>query len=167
MSSDGLAVSHSGPTSQRKGALVEPAVRAARRCYAEWAIEGGGLDSECNIMVGVTALAAVPPAGQYMCGHPSSRMFCCWDSNVYPGGRSWGPTGRLSQGDRVGLMVEGRSVSVYINGALLGPGPMATDLPPQVPAVPCLCAASDCPFPCTSSKGSAFLPSAWPGATFP
>jgi hypothetical protein len=123
-------VSHNGPTNQRQGALMESLIPTTRSCYAEWIIEEAGPD--CNIMVGVTALRTVPPVGQYIFGHPSSRMYCCWDSNTYPGGRSWGPTGRLSQGDRVGLMVKGSSMSVYVNGALLGPGPMATDLPQQV-----------------------------------
>ena len=128
-----MAASHTGQINQRQGALMEPPVRSDGRCYAEWIIEESGPD--CNIMVGVTALQAVPPVGQYIFGHPSSRMYCCWDSNVYPGGRSWGPTGQLSQGDRVGLLVTGGSVSVYVNGALLGPGPMATDLPQQVSSV--------------------------------
>ncbi len=62
----------------------------------------------------------------------TSRMYACFNSSAYPGGRNWGAAGRRARGDRVGLLVEGGSVSVYVNGARLGPGPMATDLPQQV-----------------------------------
>ncbi len=61
-------------------------------------------------------------------------MYYCHDSRAYPGNRDWGAAGRRARGDRVGLLVERGSVWVYVNGARLGPGPMATDLPPRVRA---------------------------------
>ncbi len=59
-------------------------------------------------------------------------MYDCRDSLAYPGHRDWGATGRRARGERVGLLVERGSVSVYVNGARLGPGPMATALPQRV-----------------------------------
>jgi hypothetical protein len=130
VSADGLTVSHVGAPSAWLGALVEPAVSSAERCYAEWVIEVA--DPYCSIMLGVTDLEAAPPAGQYLLTHPGSRLYYCADSKAYPGSRNWGATGRRTRGDRVGLLVERGGVSVYVNGARLGPGPMATDLPPRV-----------------------------------
>ncbi len=72
VSADGLAVSRVGPDSGYQGAVVEPAVRSAERCYAEWVIEEA--DEFCVIMIGVTDLDAAPPAGQYMHDKPGSRM---------------------------------------------------------------------------------------------
>ncbi len=134
VSADGLAVSHVGTGYVWSGALVEPAVSSAERCYAEWAIEEA--DGDCFVMVGVTDLDAALPPGQAtgMFSSPGSRMYYCHDSQAYPGGRDWGAAGRRARGDRVGLLVERGGVSVYVNGARLGPGPMATDLPPRVRA---------------------------------
>jgi hypothetical protein len=80
----------------------------------------------------VTDLDAAPPAGQSMHSMQGSRMYCCYNSTAYPGGRAWGVSGKRARGDRVGLLVERGEVSVYVNGARLGPGPMATDLPQRV-----------------------------------
>ncbi len=132
VSADGLAVSRVGTANGWQGALAEPAFSSAERCYAEWVIEEANLG--CHIMIGVTDLDAAPLAGQSMRDMPGSRMYSCRDSRVYPGGRDWGATGRRVRGDRVGLLVERGGVSVYVNGARLGPGPMATDLPQRVRA---------------------------------
>ena len=51
---------------------------------------------------------------------------------MWPGNRSWGAEGARVRGDRVGLLVLGGCLSVYVNGRRLGPGPMATDLPSRV-----------------------------------
>ncbi len=134
VSSDGLAVSRVGTGLGFLGALVEPAVSSAERCCAEWVIEEA--DAECDIMIGVTDLDAAPPAGQAMFSQPGSRMYYCHNycnnSFAYPSGRNWGATGRRARGERLGLVVERGSVWVYVNGARLGPGPMATDLPGRV-----------------------------------
>ena len=111
--------------------MVEPAFSSAQRCYAEWVIEA---DAYSYILLGVTDLDAAPPAGGNIFVMPGSRMYYCRDSRAYPGNRDWGAAGRRARGDRVGLLVERGSVSVYVNGARLGPGPMATDLPPRVRA---------------------------------
>ncbi len=129
VSADGLAVTHVG-TQGWLGALVEPAVSSAKRYYAEWVIEAA--DVNCAIMIGVTDLDAAPPAEQYIYSMPGSRMYVCHNSTAQPGGRAWGATGQRVRGERVGLLVERGSLSVYINGARLGPGPMATDLPQRV-----------------------------------
>ncbi len=113
-----------------RGALAEPAFSSAERCYAEWVIEEA--DTGCHIMIGVTDLDAVPPARQSMRNMPGSRMYYCHTSMAFPGDRDWGATGQRARGDRVGLLVERGGVSVYVNGARLGPGPMATDLPQRV-----------------------------------
>jgi hypothetical protein len=132
VSADGLAVSRVGIewNDNLLGALVEPAFSSAERCYAEWVIEEA--DADCRILIGVTDLDAAPPAGQCMRDMPGSRMYSCRTSNLWPGGRDWGATGQRARGDRVGLLVERGGVSVYVNGARLGPGPMATDLPQRV-----------------------------------
>ncbi len=114
---------------QWQGVVMEPAVSSAERCYAEWVIEA---DAYSYILLGVTDLDAAPPAGENITNKPGSRMYDFSDSRTYPGNRDWGAAGRRARGDRVGLLVERGSVSVYINGARLGPGPMATDLPPRV-----------------------------------
>ena len=131
VSADGLAVSRVGSDGWR-GAVVEPAVSSAERCYAEWVIEEA--DACCDILIGVTDLDAVPPAGQCMHDMPGSRMYHCYDSTAYPGGRDWGAAGQRKRGERVGVLVERGSVWVYVDGARLGPGPMATDLPQRVRA---------------------------------
>ncbi len=133
VSADGLTVSHLGSGRAANawlGALVEPAVRSAERCYVEWVIEKA--DAGCNIMLGVTDLEAAPPAGRHFLTYPGSQLYFCADSTAYPGSRNWGVTGRRARGDRVGLLVERGCVSVYVNGARLGQGPMATDLPQRV-----------------------------------
>ena len=38
VSADGLAVSRVGTANEMLGAVLEPAVSSAERCYAEWAI---------------------------------------------------------------------------------------------------------------------------------
>jgi hypothetical protein len=67
-----------------------------------------------------------------MFNKPGSRMYYCYDSRAWPGNRDWGAAGRRARGERVGLLVERGSVLVNVNGARLGPGPMATDLPQRV-----------------------------------
>ena len=131
VSADGLAVSHVGSGVWR-GAVVEPAVSSAERCYAEWVIEEA--DADCYIMIGVTDLDAAPPAGQLMFDKPGSRRYHCHDSRAYPGKRNWGAAGQRKRGERVGVLVERGSVWVYVDGARLGPGAMATDLPQRVRA---------------------------------
>ena len=106
------------------------AVSSAERCYAEWVIEE--TDANCYIVIGVTDLDAAPPAGQIMHTMPGSCMYRCHNSRAYPGNRDWGAAGRRARGERVGLLVERGSVWVYVDGARLGPGPMATDLPQRV-----------------------------------
>ena len=131
VSADGLAASRAGTDSDGfRGVLVEPAFCSAERCYAEWIIEEA--DRYCCIMVGVTDMDSVPADGQSLYRLPGSRMHCCCTSLAYPGGRDWGAKGQVEQGDRVGVLVERGSVWVYVNGARLGPGPMATDLPQRV-----------------------------------
>jgi hypothetical protein len=130
VSADGLAASHVGTAYRWQGALVEPAFSSAERCYAEWVIEEA--DADCCIMIGVTDLDAAPPPWEDISDMPGSRMYYCFNSMVYPGGRDWGAMGGRARGDRVGLLVERGGVSVYVNGARLGPGPMATDLPQRV-----------------------------------
>jgi hypothetical protein len=138
VSADGLAVYRVGTAGwQNDSALVEPAFSSAERCYAEWVIVEA--DADCHIMIGVTDLDAAPPDGKCMYNKPGSRMYYCHDSRAFPGKRDWGATGQRARGDRVGLLVERGGVSVYVNGARLGPGPMATDLPQRVHhASPCL-----------------------------
>jgi hypothetical protein len=114
-----------------RGNLLEPAIHSTRdRCYAECIVEDTRVSSA--IMFGVTDLDVIPPAGKCIYNMPGSRMFYCNNFKTYPGGRAWGPAGRCTSGDRVGLLVERGSVSVYVNGARVGPGPMATDLPERV-----------------------------------
>jgi hypothetical protein len=108
-----------------KGAMLEPAISTAERAYVEWLIEEPG--ANCHIMLGVTALDALPPGD--LCIKRSSRMFCCHNSKAYPGAIDWGASGRRAAGDRVGLLVHEGRLSVYLNGERLGPGPMAGDLP--------------------------------------
>ncbi len=132
VSADELAVSRVGTAGGYQGALVEPAFSSAERCYAEWIIEEANMD--CCIMIGVTDLDAAPPAGEDISDMPGSRMYYCRDSTAWPGGRDLGATGGRARGDFVGLLVERGGVSVYVNGARLGPGPMATDLPQRVRA---------------------------------
>ena len=129
VSADGLAVSRAGSAGWR-GALVEPVFSSAERCYAEWVIDEA--DTYCHIMIGVTDVDAAPPAGEDMYDMPGSRMYYCLDSEAYPDGRNWGVTGRRVPGDRVGLLVERGCMSVYVNGARLGQGPISTDLPQKV-----------------------------------
>jgi hypothetical protein len=129
VSADGLSVSRVAFSAKYQGALLEPAVGSAERSYVEWVIEEA--DSKCQVMVGVTDLDTAP-AGQEMRGMPGSRMYRCRDSKAFPGERDWGAAGARARGDRVGLLVERGSVFVYVNGAQLGPGAMATDLPRRV-----------------------------------
>ena len=96
---------------------------------SEWLIEDAGANS--LILFGVTALNT-PTTGQKFCSSPSSRMHFCFDLRAWPGGRDWGASGRRAAGDRVGLLVDQGRLSVFVNGARLGPGPMAGDLPPHV-----------------------------------
>ena len=128
VSDDGMAVTLS--TGSWRGALAEEAVDTGGRAYAEWVIEEA--DAICNIMLGVTALEAAPPAGTGIHASPESRMYDCNDSTAWPDGRDWGASGRRRMGGRVGLLVDGGRLWVYVNGARLGPGPMASDLPARV-----------------------------------
>jgi hypothetical protein len=157
VSADGLAVSRVGTANGWQGALVEPTFSSAERCYAEWVIEEA--DEDCFIMIGVTDLDAAPPAGESMRDMPGSRMYYCYNSRAYPGNRDWGATGRRAQGDRVGLLVERGGVSVYVNGARLGPGPMATDLPLRVrrtsPCMPLFPARAGAHTPSSSGRSIA------------
>ena len=105
--------------------MLEPAVSTAERAYVEWVIEEA--DANCNILLGVTALDALPPG--ILHDSPSSRMYYCHNSRAYPASRGWGASGRRAAGDRVGLLVHEGRLSVYLNGERLGPGPMAGDLP--------------------------------------
>ncbi len=126
-------MSRVGTSDQYQGAVVEPAVSSAERCYAEWVIEEA--DALCRIMLGVTDFDTAPPAGESIFGKPGSRAYFCHNSRACPGNMDWGAAGRRARGDRVGLLLERGSLSVYVNGARLGPGPMATDLPPRVRAL--------------------------------
>jgi hypothetical protein len=110
--------------------VLEGPVDTGGRAYAEWAIEEGG----GGIFLGVTE---VEPADLVRRSgnaplHASrgSRMHHCEDS-VYPGGglRS---SRQQRRGGQVGLLVDGGRLWVFINGALHGPGPMASDLPARV-----------------------------------
>ena len=137
VSDDGMAVTRGEGAAgqwhpyQYRGALAEEAVDTGGRAYAEWAIEEA--DDYCHIMLGVTALEATPAAGtMYIYGSPESRMYFCYDSRAYPGNRDWGTSERRRKGERVGLLVDGGRLWVYVNGARLGPGPMASDLPARV-----------------------------------
>ena len=139
VSANRLAVSRvgDGPYIGRRmiGVLVDPVIRTVERCYAEWVIEEAGED--CKILIGVTDFNA---ASRNIFNMSRSRMYYCANSRALLGGtkvpRRWGAVGRRSRGDRVGLLVERGSVSVYVNGTRLGVGPMATDLPHQVGYVP-------------------------------
>ena len=112
-----------------QSALAEPAFDSAGRAYAEWILEA--TDENCHVFLGLTALgAAASGCGMYM--SPQSRMYYCSNSSVYPTGTaspSWMGSGRRSVGDRVGLLVKGGRVGVYVNGELFGGGPMAEGLP--------------------------------------
>ena len=110
--------------------MLEPGVSTAGREYVEWVIEEAGVG--CSIMLGVTALDALPQGGGYLHDSPSSSMYSCSTSRAFPGGRGWGASGLRAAGDRVGLLVQGGRLSVLVNGERLGPGPMAGDLPPHV-----------------------------------
>ena len=130
VSADGLVLTKTEAAGRWCGGM-EPPVSTAERSYVEWVIEEA--DANVNIMLGVTGLEAAPAAGTGIYESPCSRMYYCANSKAYAGsGRNWGVTGRRSKGDRVGLLVHGGSLSVYVNGELLGQGPMATDLPAQV-----------------------------------
>jgi len=116
-------------TGQWVSALAEPAFDSSGRAYAEWVLEQ--TDANCYIMLGVTALTAAP-VGNDVYQSPLSRMNYCHNSVVYPSGSaspSWAGSGRRSQGDRVGLLVEGGRVWVYVNGERFGGGAMAEGLP--------------------------------------
>ena len=117
-----------------RAGLLEGEVDTTGRACVEWAIEETGHDTYTFIMLGVTDLAAPPaPGTSFIRAHPGSRMLHCRDSHSYPGNRDWGAGGRqLKKGDRVGLLVEAGRLWVHVNGARLGPGPMAEDLPPRV-----------------------------------
>ena len=130
ISDDGMSVTRGSGASGWRGALAEEAEDTGGRAYAEWVIEEA--DANCNIMLGVTALEAAPPAGTCIHGSPESRMYHCSNSRAYPDGRGWGTSGRRQKGDRVGLLVDGGRLWVYVNGALLEPRPMASDLPARV-----------------------------------
>ena len=123
VSADRLAVTNQAIGWKR--GMLEPAISTAERAYVEWLIEEPG--AGCSILLGVTALDALPPGSLY--DNPSSRMYDCDDSTAYPGNRDWGASGRRAAGDRVGLLVHEGRLSVYLNGERLGPGPMAGDLP--------------------------------------
>jgi hypothetical protein len=135
---EGVTVSDDGMAMTRgkirgyiyRGALVEGVVDTGGRAYAEWAIEEA--DACCFIMLGVTALEVAPQDGTDMLNSPESRMYFCYDSTAWPGNRDWGASGRRRKGDRVGLLVDGGRLWVCVNGARLGPGPMASDLPARV-----------------------------------
>ena len=112
-------------------ALLEPAFDSAvGRTYAEWSLEE--TDVDCDVLLGVTVLEAAP-CGEDVLESPLSRLYSCHNSSVWPSGSapaSWDGRGRrLRQGDRVGLLVEGGRAWVYVNGELVGGGPMAEELP--------------------------------------
>jgi hypothetical protein len=135
ISDDGMAATRAkGAEYEYQGALVEEAVDTGGRAYAEWVIEEAVGD--CYIMLGVTALEAAPQAGTCMhnsiADSPESRMYGCRNSRAYPGYRDWGGSGLRRKGDRVGLLVDKGRLWVVVNGARLGPGPMASDLPARV-----------------------------------
>ena len=112
---------------------MEPVFSSAELCYAEWVLES----TYCPIMFGVTDLDGAPPAGRRLHNMPGSRMYDCRNSAAHPGDRDWGATGQCGQGDRVGLLVERGMLWVCVNGARLGIGPMATDLPQRVRTAHC------------------------------
>ena len=108
--------------------MLEPEISTAGTAYVEWLIEEAG--ASCCIMLGVTALVTAVQGG--IQNDPSSRMYHCKNSTTYPGGLVLGVSGRRAAGDRVGLLVQQGRLSVLVNGARLGPGPMAGDpLPPR------------------------------------
>ena len=62
-------------------------------------------------------------------------MYDCNDSRRRPGNIDWGVPAadqKRTVGERVGLLEEGRRLSVYVDGRRLGPGPMAEGLPERV-----------------------------------
>jgi hypothetical protein len=87
-------------------------------------------------MLGVTSAEQPPPAGEALWRGPSSSMYYCLDSRAFRGGeQAWGRTAggpRCRGGDRVGLLVGWGRVWVFVNGTLVGPGPMAAGLPSRV-----------------------------------
>ena len=111
--------------------LVEPAFDSTfGRTYAEWSLQR--IDVNREVLLGVTALTTAP-RGRDTYENPQSRMFNCFNSNIHPSGSasaSWNGRGRqMRQGDRVGLLVEGGRVWVFVNGERIGGGAMAEDLP--------------------------------------
>jgi hypothetical protein len=140
---EGVSVSDGGMAATRcggecayrwRGALAEEVVDTSGRAYAEWVIEEA--DAGCNIVLGVTAarMEAAPSSlsGDPLHTNPESRMCYCHDSRAWPGNRDWGASGQRRRWDRVGLLVDGGQLWVYVNGVRLGPGPMASDLPAKV-----------------------------------
>ena len=131
VSDDGMAATRGRGYAEWQCALAEEAVDTGGRAYAEWVIEEA--DADCQILLGVTALEAVPPAGTNLFDSHESSMFCCnawaWPGcsvtkSVWSGCTDRG--GRRRKGDRVGLLVDGGQVWVFVNGARLGSGPMAS-----------------------------------------
>jgi hypothetical protein len=117
-----------------ESALVEPVFDlAVGRAYAEWSLDQID-DLGCYVMLGVTALEAAPQ-GADVYQSPWSRMYSCYSSRVFPRGSApatWEGAGQQrpwSRGHRVGLLVEGGTAWVYVNGAQIGGGPMAEGLP--------------------------------------
>jgi hypothetical protein len=133
VSDDRLSVTKVSHDWFRDSALVEPAFDgAAGRAYAEWVLDRA--DAKCIVSLGVTALGDAAPRGPAAFSCAESRMFHCDGSPVTPAPPwSWrGCSRRCSQGDRVGLRVEGGRAWVYVNGERVGGGAMAEGLPPRL-----------------------------------
>jgi hypothetical protein len=79
--------------------LLEGAVDTSRRACVEWVIEEADADSRF-IILGVTALEAVPPTGPDISDSPESRLYSCHSSRAWPGYRAWGASGRRRKGGR-------------------------------------------------------------------
>jgi hypothetical protein len=135
----GFAVSDDGRTLTRTGAegpylaaLAEPDFDSAGRTYAELEVFPAGAD-RCYAFLGVTALPAPPGGGgrwAELSSDPATRAFYCLNGCAMPGERPFGA--ELARGDRVGLLVAAGRLTVFVNGARVGPGPMAEDVPPRV-----------------------------------
>ena len=134
VSDDGITLTRTGTVGPYLAALAEPEFDSSIRTYVELVLDAVPPgESKCYAFLGVTALTA-PPGGQgrwaELSSDPASRTFYCLNGSAMPGERSWGTA--LAPGDRVGLLVDAGRLTVLVNGAQVGPGPMADDVPRRV-----------------------------------